>query len=107
VFKDKFNNSFTITDIDSYCNTHNLHRGKLIDVHSGFCKAYKEHYNINADLSYLKLKSYNFIDPFGNIVYVENLKDFCKQHSLGYTTMVQLGNGKYGKDTYKGYTNFK
>lgn len=107
VFKDKSNNIFTITDIDSYCNMRNLHRGKLIDVHSGFCKAYKEHYNINTDLLYLKLKSYNFIDPIGNVVYVENLKEFCKQHSLGYTTMVQLGNGKYRKDTYKGYTNFK
>lgn len=51
------------------------------------------------------IRSYEFVDPQGNVHVVDNLRPFCQEHSLGYNTMVSLGNGTYVRDTYKGWTS--
>ena len=52
-------------------------------------------------------KTYRFLDKTGNIVIVENLQEFCKKNDLLYEPMVNLYNGKYDSDKYKGWQSLK
>lgn len=52
-----------------------------------------------------KLLVYKFIDPNGNIVEIQNLKDYCKIHKLNYPGMVEVHNEK--RKSHKKYFKFK
>ena len=46
---------------------------------------------------------YIIIDPNGVKNTITNLKTYCSEHNLSYTSMSSLANGKYPCDTYKGF----
>ena len=49
-------------------------------------------------------KKHAFFGP-DNILYItENLKMFCKKHSLTYSCMVSVSSGSYSKDNYLGWS---
>ncbi|AKF13580.1 MobE homing endonuclease [Sinorhizobium phage phiN3] len=48
-------------------------------------------------------KTYQFIDPKGNLVTVTNMKQFCAQNKFDVSAMYNLANGKYCSKTYKGW----
>lgn len=52
-------------------------------------------------------KTYSFLDPFGEIVVIDDLSAFCQTNNLKYSPMVNLYNGKYCNDTYKGWRSLK
>ncbi len=53
--------------------------------------------------SYLqkRRKTYKFISPISEVFVIENLKQFCKEHSLCYSRMVAIGASPI--DSYKGW----
>lgn len=53
------------------------------------------------------LHKYEFISPEGNKVVVDNLLKFCSEHAVGYHQMINLYNGKYYKESYKGWRRYE
>lgn len=47
---------------------------------------------------------YEITDPDGNSQIVINLKKYCLENNLNYTSMSSLANDKWWCRTYKGYT---
>jgi len=50
---------------------------------------------------------FEIIEPSGNKIIINDLKSYCKQKKLNYTSMSSLSNGKWPKETYKGYKSKK
>lgn len=50
------------------------------------------------------VKVYRLRNPEGEEVEVDNLKSFCAEQNLTYTTMVGLANGRKGVRSHRGYT---
>lgn len=48
-------------------------------------------------------RTYEFISPTGEILFIDNLKDFCLNHNLSYEGMKRTANGYYFD--HKGYTS--
>ena len=42
-------------------------------------------------------------EPNGNTIVITNLKQYCKDKNINYTSMSSFANGKWPNDTYKGY----
>lgn len=51
-------------------------------------------------------KSYTFVGTEEKVVSITNLKKFCRERHLTYTTMVQLSHGKGGYKTHKGWKRY-
>lgn len=51
-------------------------------------------------------KEYLFIDPNKNIKTITNLKKFCEENNLTYTTMNLLFHGKGGYKSHKGWMRY-
>ncbi len=50
---------------------------------------------------------FEITEPDGNIIIITDLKLYCKQNNLNYTSMSTLSNGKWQSETYKGYKSKK
>lgn len=63
----------------------------------------KEYHRRLRELS--DLKPYTFINPHGDVITVVNLRIFCKQHSLSYSSMLRI----YRKERklHKGYQRYE
>ena len=46
---------------------------------------------------------YEIVEPDGKIIEVINLKKYCSDNSISYTSMSSLANGKYPANVFKGY----
>jgi hypothetical protein len=46
-------------------------------------------------------KTYEFFDPDGNKVVVDDLRLFCKKNNFSYHSMIQVGNGNQMKNNIK------
>lgn len=46
---------------------------------------------------------FKIIEPDGKTLLVENLKQYCKNNNISYTSMSSLSNGNYYGESYKGY----
>jgi len=51
-------------------------------------------------------KEYIFLDPNKDVIHIFNLKQFCKNNNLTYTTMNLLFYGKHGYKNHKGWTKY-
>lgn len=51
-----------------------------------------------------RVKTYQFLDPNGNLVEITNLAKFCKENNLNQSHMVGLHKGRYGVVSHKGWT---
>jgi hypothetical protein len=114
-------------NISDYCEPLNIQKGKL---NSFYGKKHTEEtkqkiskvkkgtsYNkgskrpwASENLKKIKHRAYGFyeiVEPNGNIVTVTNLKSYCKNHKLNYTTMSSLSNGKWEAGSYRGYKSKK
>ena len=70
-----------------------------------FLDLYSPEYNLSNkcfDPPQNQSKEFSLIDPFGNLVTGENLKDFCLRNGLTYSCMHLVHKGK--KDYYLGWT---
>jgi hypothetical protein len=54
-----------------------------------------------------KYGEFEIIEPSGQKIIIKDLKTYCKQNDLKYTSMSSLSNGKYPYNTYKGYKSKK
>ncbi len=50
---------------------------------------------------------YKIVSPDGTSSIIVNLKKFCLEKDLNYTSMSSLASGKWPCDTYKGFQCFK
>jgi hypothetical protein len=50
---------------------------------------------------------FEITEPSGQKIIIKDLKTYCKQNDLKYTSMSSLSNGKYPNNTYKGYKSKK
>ena len=58
------------------------------------------------NLKHIKFRAfgkYEIVEPDGKIIEVSNLKEYCSEKSISYTSMSSLANGKYPSETFKGY----
>ena len=46
---------------------------------------------------------FKIYEPNGNTIIITNLKQYCKDNGLNYTSMSSYANGKWPNETYKGY----
>ena len=50
---------------------------------------------------------FEITEPSGRKIIITDLKTYCKQNDLKYTSMSSLSNGKWPTGTYKGYKSKK
>ena len=58
------------------------------------------------NLKFIKCRAYGeyeIVDPVGNTSIVINLKKFCSEKSLSYSSMSSLANGNLVADNHRGY----
>lgn len=46
---------------------------------------------------------FEIVEPEGKVLIVTDLKSYCRNKGLNYTTMSSLSNGKWAAGSYKGY----
>jgi len=101
--KDKFN-SF-------YGKKHTLETKKLISKKlTGTRHPYSPKPWAKDNLKFIKYRAYGhyeITEPDGNKIIVIDLKSYCKEKNISYTSMASLSNGKYPKNKYKGYQSKK
>ena len=54
-------------------------------------------------ISECRSKYYILTSPNGEEIQVKNLKNFCKEYNLDYSSMNKLANNKYCSSTYRGW----
>jgi hypothetical protein len=62
------------------------------------------------NLKKIKHRSYGqfeIIEPNGKTLLITDLKSYCNEKNLNYTTMSSLSNGKWAAGSYKGYKSRK
>jgi hypothetical protein len=50
---------------------------------------------------------FEITEPSGLKIIIKDLKTYCKQNNLNYTSMSSLSNGKWPTEKYKGYKSKK
>jgi len=108
MFLNKTNNKSINNTPQHYEHLADLYRGKprSSEVRSKLSRAVtekrrKQAKRILQQTSYRKI--YNVTMPDQTIIVVNDLKPFCIEHNLSYTSMSSLANGKYPCPTYKGF----
>lgn len=110
LFRD-INNNFKIIiikDLNKFCFENNLRPEAMRRVASRLLRRHKNFANINClsqkDLQ--KINNYNFQvylkNPQGKVFYVKNLKQFCRDYKLDFSSMCKVRNGK--KNHFLGWT---
>lgn len=63
-------------------------------------KLSKEHIE-NSSLA--RSKEYKMLDPFGKIVVIKNMSEYCRKNKLNQSHMISVYLGRYGFKSHQGY----
>lgn len=76
------------------------HKRKISMAHKGKQKG-REHIRKHAEAI---SKTYDMLDPTGNVVHIKNMSEYCRKNGLNQSHMIGVYLGRDGFKSHKGYT---
>jgi len=88
-------------EVKKFCKNNKLSYSKIIDVLNEKQFQHKGYRNIKSNDFIKHEKIFEFYDVENNLIKINDLVKYCKEHKLNYSGMIQMLNGKYSN--HKGY----
>lgn len=114
VFVSPSNEIFNVVNMRMFCRKMNLPQSHLIAVARGVERHYKgwlsypkdtvSDEQIQKDMISRRPLKYKIVSPNGNEFIVDNVRAFCRQHSLDHASLFHCLTNRNGLTNYKGWT---